>query len=332
MSTDETKHFYSWRKCQPDVVFQRFSVRYDCFSWHLPPCVQLSFHSSSSSSRKWGQIHQWMVGEQQSAAAAFFATNPVVPSQPWPLQLHLTPRLLRTSQWKYVFALETLWAASICSASFGVSALSRAVDSARGKLVWTSNLGFFIFKTGVWRIGMMVSKYLTSWSCAVLCGLTVEEHSALSVLNLIFADLVSRLQAETEKARTSGSSRSSSRHHRVCILLTHFLFISFLLPVFLHHPLFPLPFCVSTLPGAGWRCFVSPQLQGVYPTPVCSWKRNNHWSTVFIYSFPMSKRIDFSSKSTSSAVRDLGSSKSLSSSRRKDVMVRWCEGACMSVT
>lgn len=35
-----------------------------CFFLAFPPSVQLSYRSSSSSSsKKWGQIHQWMVGE-----------------------------------------------------------------------------------------------------------------------------------------------------------------------------------------------------------------------------------------------------------------------------
>lgn len=43
--------------------------------------------------------------------------------------------------------------------------------------------------------------------------------------SLIFPNFPSLLQADTEKARSSSSSRSSSRHRRVCISPTHFLFV-----------------------------------------------------------------------------------------------------------
>ena len=69
-------------------MFQQFWVKYDCMFFHtFPPSAQLSYHSSSSN-KKWGQIHQWMVGEQRSVVA-FFSTNiaccvGLSPSQPWP--------------------------------------------------------------------------------------------------------------------------------------------------------------------------------------------------------------------------------------------------------
>ncbi len=43
--------------------------------------------------------------------------------------------------------------------------------------------------------------------------------------SIIFTNFPSSLQADTEKARSSSSSRSSSRHRRVCIFPTHFLFV-----------------------------------------------------------------------------------------------------------
>ncbi len=43
--------------------------------------------------------------------------------------------------------------------------------------------------------------------------------------SMICPNFPSSLQADTEKARTSSSSRSSSRHRRVCISPTHFLFV-----------------------------------------------------------------------------------------------------------
>lgn len=48
----------------------------------------------------------------------------------------------------------------------------------------------------------------------------------LNFLSVILTYFPSLLQADSEKARSSSSSRSSSRHHRVCISPTHFLFVS----------------------------------------------------------------------------------------------------------
>ncbi|XP_061817494.1 leucine-rich repeat flightless-interacting protein 2 isoform X1 [Nerophis lumbriciformis] len=42
-----------------------------CFSWHFLPSVQLSYRSSSSSnSKKWGQIHQWMAETEKARATS----------------------------------------------------------------------------------------------------------------------------------------------------------------------------------------------------------------------------------------------------------------------
>lgn len=89
MSTNQQKIFYSWFKCHPVFPFQQFWMKYDCmFFLAFPPSAQLSYRSSSSSSRKWGQIHQWMVGQWGSVVASI-STNTACcvglsPSQPWP--------------------------------------------------------------------------------------------------------------------------------------------------------------------------------------------------------------------------------------------------------
>lgn len=88
MSTNQQKIFYSWFKCHPVFPFQQFWMKYDCmFFLAFPPSAQLSYRSSSSSSRKWGQIHQWMVGQWGSVVASI-STNTACcvglsPSQPW---------------------------------------------------------------------------------------------------------------------------------------------------------------------------------------------------------------------------------------------------------
>lgn len=71
MPTDETKSSIPEVNVTQFFTFQQFLVKYDCmFFLALPPSVQLSHHSSSGSNRKWGQIHQWMVGERESVAAS----------------------------------------------------------------------------------------------------------------------------------------------------------------------------------------------------------------------------------------------------------------------
>lgn len=68
MSTDETKSSIPEVNVTQFLRFSSFFVKYDCmFFLALPPSLQLSYHSSSSSNRKWGQIHQWMVGKHERA-------------------------------------------------------------------------------------------------------------------------------------------------------------------------------------------------------------------------------------------------------------------------
>ncbi|XP_029962075.1 leucine-rich repeat flightless-interacting protein 2-like isoform X1 [Salarias fasciatus] len=41
-----------------------------CFFLAFPPSVQISYRSSSSSNRKWGQIHQWMADTEKARASS----------------------------------------------------------------------------------------------------------------------------------------------------------------------------------------------------------------------------------------------------------------------
>lgn len=89
----------------------------------------------------------------------------------------------------------------------------------------------------------------------------------------------SSLQADTEKARSSSSSRSTSRHRRVCIN-THFLFCSYFRSSLCFNPVDNLSsmfFHISPL-TAGWWRHVSQQLQGAY-FPASSIRLSFYWGT-----------------------------------------------------
>lgn len=55
--------------------------------------------------------------------------------------------------------------------------------------------------------------------------LTMTVTEPLYFHSIISPNFPSVLQADTEKARSSSSSRTSSRHRRVCIFPAHFLFV-----------------------------------------------------------------------------------------------------------
>lgn len=136
----------------------------------------------------------------------------------------------------------------------------------------------------------------------------------------------SSLQADTEKARSSSSSRSTSRHRRVCIN-THFcLYFPSSLPCV--NPVDNLSsmfFHIAPL-TAGWWCHVSQQLQGAY-FPASLTRLSSYWGTLqFVLGHGlkiMNEKCSFLFyisllKSTSSSMRDTGGR---SSSRRKDGLV-----------
>lgn len=80
---------------KPNALFlkwmsPRFLTCQHFFKWSmmcflaLPPSVQRSYHTSSSSSnKKWGQIHQWMVGEREYCTNTACCVG-LSPSQAWP--------------------------------------------------------------------------------------------------------------------------------------------------------------------------------------------------------------------------------------------------------
>lgn len=122
------------------------------------------------------------------------------------------------------------------------------------------------------------SNYLVlQWSSSPLWLSLLIIPLIISIVFPNFPHFYFSLQADTEKARSSSNSRSSSRHRRVCIN-THFLFCLYFRFPLCFNPidnLFYIFFHISPL-TAGWWRHVSQQLQGAY-FPASLIRLSSYW-------------------------------------------------------